>query len=824
LAGATSGPLVIGSVGPDPQESGILLADVAQGPNQITPVGQVAFSDGDAVAAANVGVAGQMEIVQGIGTGMFITDRSGVPITPESFGFQEPLLYSQNGFLALGDVNGDGVADIVTTSADSNGTNHVVVYMANGAQPIPAAVTDQLAFHTGGAIVVCDFDGDGVDDVIVAPSFTMYSGKTGTVSQVPGAPTNFLLGDSLACGDLNGDLFEDLVIGFPGEDNPNTGAPGAGSFEVASEGPQPVNFFPASREEIPFVVGDELVAGDLDGDGVAELVVGHHAGGMDAGVSIFSAPGATPPLDPTGIQFLDGTKLAIPRFMKPIQEPTTVNITIPYVLAYILYDPPGDQSSVNYVTGTSLGTTSTVTTTTAEGVSVSLKIPLVMSGGGGNGTPQTATTPPSASALESVNFTQSSIVSSSLTTTETSTFSVKAPAKVDAPNRDFDRFYVSLNVQGTRTDFHDGQPPSVTLDMSSGPFVELLGAWLFEIANGLPTTLKDPTLAQQVFSAITTPEEAAGLLAMDPNYTGEDITQEPGRFAPFVPTLPIAQTTNVVGLPHPAGTGLDGGLPGASTTQYFGSTATGTGMGNGNTVSASYGAMIPIGPFTVGASYSVTVNSVTTTTTTTTSSDSITLGSDTLCEQGTIALYRDMLFGGSFITRQPGGLSNPCLATKNALSFEVLADWQVQGGGSASLSGVSAAGAESLSVTAAPGGWTPIVSIPLSSSVLREVATSSDLAKVSFALSIPTTQPNPYWVGDAQMFISSPTANVFNQPLGEVNLTGLPEGQFNRIEFTIPDNALPAIAGDNPDVTFTIVLNVNAGTSGWLVDDLQIGN
>jgi hypothetical protein len=27
----------------------------------------------------------------------------------------------------------------------------------------------------------------------------------------------------------------------------------------------------------------------------------------------------------------------------------------------------------------------------------------------------------------------------------------------------------------------------------------------------------------------------------------------------------------------------------------------------------------------------------------------------------------------------------------------------------------------------------------------------------------------------------------------------------------------------HPDVVFTIVLNVNAGTSGWLVDDLQIG-
>ena len=73
------------------------------------------------------------------------------------------------------------------------------------------------------------------------------------------------------------------------------------------------------------------------------------------------------------------------------------------------------------------------------------------------------------------------------------------------------------------------------------------------------------------------------------------------------------------------------------------------------------------------------------------------------------------------------------------------------------------------------------------------------------------------------MYVSSPSANVYNAYMGQVELTPLSKAQFNRLGFTIPDYALPAITLDHPDVSFTIVLNVNAGTSGWLVDDLRIG-
>jgi hypothetical protein len=809
LSGASAGPLVLGLA-----LNGIFLQTTqASNPFSASSIGQ--FAQGDAIAATATAADGSVVIAHGSAAGgeVLLEDQTGALV---SGGMQSVAPYGENGFVALGDLNGDGVADLVSTTVEnfpSTGASSflVNVTMADGAQPPPVSAIDQLTFPSGGALVVCDFDGDGVDDIIVAPLFTMYSGKTGTISSVPGAPAFFQTGDKLACGDLNGDGFEDLIIGIPGASPQVTD----GDFEVISApgapGGTPSNFFTGVNSGIALSTGDDMSAGDLDGDGLAELVIAHQPESLSNVVNVFSAPGKTPPSIPPIVGFEPQSKVAVPKHTNPVPQPTTSDITVPYVVAYILYVPPGDKSVTDYISGTTLGSSETITIKTSTGGSADIKVPVAKA--------------VSLDAKESITYTDITTMTNGVSTTETTEVLYSPPSGQDEPDHRFDQYVINFNVKGTVTDKHDGQPPTVTLDMSSGKLIGgVLAAFLQEIANSQPVTIDDPTVKGIITGAIDTPDKANGLLALDPFFAGPDINdiiaQNPKRFVPFIPD---GHTDNVVGLPHPIGVVPDAGPPGPTTFKFTGSrgTTTGTGTGNETSISVS-GTLTLFSALTLGGSYTTSYSIVDSTTKTTTTGDAITLGTDHLCEQGDVSLYQDLMFGGSFLTVQ--SLSNPCKATTQALSFEALADWQVQDGGSGTLSSTSVSGAASLSVTAAPGGWTPIVSIPLSSSILRQVATGSDLSKVSFALNIPTTQPNPYWVGDAQMFISSPNANVFNQPLGEVNLTGLPEGQFNRIGFTIPSYALPAITGDNPDVTFTIVLNINAGTSGWLVDDLQIGN
>jgi hypothetical protein len=148
-----------------------------------------------------------------------------------------------------------------------------------------------------------DFDHDGVDDLAVGHPFALnraggvailYGRTTGGLSAtgaawltpgvggVPGAPqTRSSFGLGLAAGDFDGDGFADLAAGAPGRD---AGADRAGAVLVLNGSRAGITTAGArwwdQSGDVPGVpeAGDEfgtvLAAGDLTGDGRAELVVG----------------------------------------------------------------------------------------------------------------------------------------------------------------------------------------------------------------------------------------------------------------------------------------------------------------------------------------------------------------------------------------------------------------------------------------------------------------------------------------------------------------------------------------------------------------------
>jgi len=185
----------------------------------------------------------------------------------------------------LGDVNGDGHADVAVAATQElvgpgyvevrSGLNGSVLWAAAG-----LALDDLLGTKMASA---GDVNGDGVCDLIVAANVSyvrLYSGSNGALLQeLPGNPNQSAYGHSLSgAGDVDGDGFDDFVIGdflaaFPAA-NPNdpdellgaayvhSGATGALLREL--QGPADGSYFG----------WDVGAAGDVNADGRDDVLVG----------------------------------------------------------------------------------------------------------------------------------------------------------------------------------------------------------------------------------------------------------------------------------------------------------------------------------------------------------------------------------------------------------------------------------------------------------------------------------------------------------------------------------------------------------------------
>src|SRR5262249_40123812 len=121
--------------------------------------------------------------------------------------------------VAAGDVNGDGIPDIIT-GAGPGGGPHVEVFDGATNVILYSFMAYDPAFLGGVSVAAGDVNGDGLDDIITGagpgggPHVKAFSGKDGSLLTSFFAYSSIFFGGvNVATGDINGDGRIDIVTG-----------------------------------------------------------------------------------------------------------------------------------------------------------------------------------------------------------------------------------------------------------------------------------------------------------------------------------------------------------------------------------------------------------------------------------------------------------------------------------------------------------------------------------------------------------------------------------------------------------------------------------
>lgn len=222
--------------------------------------------------------------------------------------------------LASGELNGDAYADLVVGSFQAEGASGLgeagAVHVIYGAPDLPASIDTSVGEADinvygpvedgwlGETVNTGDFNGDGLDDLLLTAAFApTVAGDEGggqvSVILSPLAPMIDLsagiadytiygegegdqIGHSSASGDVDGDGLDDMLLGAVSSDGPDDVSKLAGEavlihgsslqprVDVAAGDADTIAYGTATVDRL----GRSAALGDVDGDGLADLILG----------------------------------------------------------------------------------------------------------------------------------------------------------------------------------------------------------------------------------------------------------------------------------------------------------------------------------------------------------------------------------------------------------------------------------------------------------------------------------------------------------------------------------------------------------------------
>ena len=230
-------------------------------------------------------------IVSAVGGTIHITDPTGKVLAGQFKPY--PNFMGETRFNATADLNADGVNDIVNVPGPGAGPNLKVISGKNLVTVLKSIYVFQAGFTGGLNVATGDVNGDGVKDIIVAadagasPHVKVFSGKDySVIKSFYAFAAGFKGGVRVASADTNGDGLADIIVSTASGNSSHVKVFSGLDNKVLS------SFF-AFKTTLKSG-GTFVSAADLNGDGRAEIISGMGAGNAPQ-VSVYNS--ATKALD-----------------------------------------------------------------------------------------------------------------------------------------------------------------------------------------------------------------------------------------------------------------------------------------------------------------------------------------------------------------------------------------------------------------------------------------------------------------------------------------------------------------------------------------------